>query len=204
MNFKLDRRAFLMGLGAVSLLAKYPALAAPGPTDVITAFYTALVNAMKSTEGFEGRYKIMESAIHAAFDIPTMTKISIGPAWTELPGVKKDMALRTFDHYIITSYAARFKRYNNHRFDVISAQSAGNGRMLVLSTLVRPGEEDIKFNYLLRLNNNSWQVIDIYLGGAISEMARLRSEYSEVLQREGIDGLLKEIEIKTGDLMKGA
>jgi len=185
------------------MLWSYSALALPKPTDVVSAFYDALILSMKSKEGVAGRYEILKPAIEEAFDIPTMTKIVIGPTWTGLPGTKKTEAIETFRQYIVTSYASRFKNFTTQHFEVLEAKDAKNNRMLVLSKLIRPGEEDIPFNYLLWVTKNNWRIIDIYLGGAISEMARLRSEFSEVIQRDGIDGLISDLKTKTTALSKG-
>ena len=50
----------------------------------------ALVETMKDASrlGVEGRYRKLEPAMRAAFDLPAMTRIAIGPAWTTLPPAK--------------------------------------------------------------------------------------------------------------------
>lgn len=203
MNFY--RRSFIAAFVAAGILPAlgHSVLAAQNPTDTINSFYDALVKSMQSSDGVAGRYEILKPAINNIFDIATMTKIVIGPVWTGLPGAKKDEAIETFRKYIITSYASRFKKFTNQHFEVIEAKDAGSKKMLVLSKLIRPGEEDIQFNYLVWPIKDNWRVIDIYLGGAISEMARLRSEFTEVIQRDGIDGLIRDLNGKTEELAKG-
>ena len=42
----------------------------------------------------------------------------------------------------------------------------------------------------MRRNGDSWLISDIYLDGAISEVATRRSEFAAILKKEGIDGLI--------------
>jgi len=46
-------------------------------------------------------------------------------------------------------------------------------------------------------NGDLWQVADIYLTGTISELATLRSQFTSVLAREGVDGLIATLNRKT-------
>ncbi len=44
--------------------------------------------------------------------------------------------------------------------------------------------------------DGSWKIIDIYLSGTISEMARMRSDFSATVTGGGADGLIKALEDK--------
>jgi phospholipid transport system substrate-binding protein len=42
----------------------------------------------------------------------------------------------------------------------------------------------------MRRDGETWHVADIYLSGTISELATRRSEFSAVIEREGVDALI--------------
>ena len=42
----------------------------------------------------------------------------------------------------------------------------------------------------MRRNGDSWLISDIYVDGAISEVATRRSEFAAIMKKEGIDGLI--------------
>ena len=50
--------------------------------------------------------------------------------------------------------------------------------------------ETTTLNYLMHQNQGAWQISDVYLDGTISQVAVQRSEFSSILRREGVDGLV--------------
>jgi phospholipid transport system substrate-binding protein len=174
------------------------------PIARIQVFYDTLLDCMKRGPelGFEGRFQLVQPVLNETFDVATMCRIAVGPDWTAMTGDKKGELLQTFDRYIITTYAARFRSFNNQRFEVGEAKPAGDGRTLVETKLLRSNGEPVELNYLFRFNDNVWRVIDIYLAGAISQMAQLRAEFAQSLRQGGADALMTSLEQKILDLKK--
>ena len=52
----------------------------------------------------------------------------------------------------------------------------------------------------MRRNGDSWLISDIYLDGAISEVATRRSEFAAILRTDGIDGLIAALNRKADSL----
>ena len=75
---------------------------------------------------------------------------------------------------------------------------------VVNTNLIKSNGEKIALNYLMRQDGTgAWKVIDVYLSGAVSELATRRSEFVAVLQRGGADGLVRMIEQRTAALRTG-
>ena len=55
---------------------------------------------------------------------------------------------------------------------------------------------------MMRLSGDNWLISDIYLDGAISEVATRRSEFGAILKNEGIDGLIAALNRKA-DILTG-
>ena len=53
----------------------------------------------------------------------------------------------------------------------------------------------------MNMIQEKWQIIDVLLDTGISELARKRSEYSQVLRSEGVPGLLRTLNDKTASLL---
>ncbi len=205
----ISRRLFgAAALGAISVATMGPARAASAaePAAVIQSLYDALLDAMKQGAqlGFEGRYKKLEPVIHQVFDVATMCKIAMGGYWTTLSTDKKNAVLVAFDKYTVSTYASRFKAFNNQKFVVGTTRQVPNDRVLVESKLVKSDGEPIELNYLFRKTPDGWRVIDVYLAGAISQLTQMRSEFSEPLQKGGVDALIQQLDQKVKQLQEAA
>lgn len=204
---QLSRRQALAMFGAAAALQPGFAFAqSVEPADLIKAFYATLLDCMQhgAELGFDGRYQKIEPVLNNTFDVATMCKIAVGPEWTKMPGDKKSAVLVTFNKYMVTTYAARFKSFKNQKFEVGEAKPAGDDRQLVESKLIRSNGEPVALNYLFRFSKDVWRVIDIYLSGSISQMAQMRSDFSKVVVEGGADALITSLEQKIEDLKKEA
>ena len=173
------------------------------PKAIVQSFYDALEETMKQGEelGFDGRYKKLEPVIHETFDVPVMAKIAIGSEWTNFSADQKKAMLETFDQYMVTTYASRFKTDKGLKFEVGEVKTPAEDRALVETKLVRANGDPVALNYLFRPDaNGSWKIIDVYLSGAISEMARMRSDFSATVTGGGADALIKALEKKIVDI----
>lgn len=173
------------------------------PKTIVQGFYDALLDTMKQGDqlGFDGRYKKLEPVIHDAFDVPVMAKIAVGSEWTAFSADEKTRFLGTFDRYMVTTYASRFKTYKGQTFEVGEVKQPAENRALVETRIVRSNGEPVALNYLFRPDaNGAWKIIDVYLSGAISEMARMRSDFSATVTGGGADALIAALEKKIVDI----
>jgi phospholipid transport system substrate-binding protein len=138
------------------------------------------------------------------FDVATMCKIALGGYWTTLTTEKKNAVLVAFDKYTVSTYASRFKSFKNQKFEVGATKQVPNERVLVESKIVKSDGEPVELNYLFRKNAEGWQIIDVYLAGAISQLTQMRSEFSEPLQKGGVDALIQQLDQKSKQLQAAA
>jgi phospholipid transport system substrate-binding protein len=175
------------------------------PKSVVQSFYDALDETMKQGDelGFDGRYKKLEPVIRETFDVPVMAKIAVGPEWTNLQPDEKTKLLEAFDRYMISTYASRFKTDKGLKFQVGEVKTPADNRTLVETKLIRAHGDPVALNYLFRPDTNgSWKIIDVYLSGAISEMARMRSDFSATVTGGGAAALIAALEKKIVDIKK--
>jgi phospholipid transport system substrate-binding protein len=186
-----------------SLLFLGPAVGAttPGPSDVVRRFYGQLLDTMQhaSTLGAKGRYQKLEPIVLASFDVPFMARLSIGPSWSRLSVEQKQRAEQAYGRYIAAVYATRFDEYSGQRFEILGEQQIKHGT-LVKTEIIKANGEPVSINYVLHDNDTAWQIRDVYLSGAISELATRRSEFSAILRSSGIDALIASLNKKADDL----
>ena len=90
-----------------------------------------------------------------------------------------------------TNYASNFDGWGGESFVTLSDEPAARSTILVRTKLVRPTDEDVKFDYRLRKVGDDWRIIDVVVEG-VSMAVTQRSEFSSVIASRGgkIDGLL--------------
>jgi phospholipid transport system substrate-binding protein len=173
------------------------------PKAIVQSFYDTLMETMKQGDelGFDGRYKKLEPVIRKTFDEPVMAKIAVGPSWTNFSADDKSKVLEVFDRYMVTTYAARFKTYKGQTFEVGEVKQPAGNRTLVETKLIRSNGQPVSLNYLFRPGEDgSLKIIDVYYSGAISEMARMRSDFSATVTEGGAAGLVAALEKKIVDI----
>ena len=186
--------AAVLGLAMVS----YPAHAAPASGgDTVQSLYDALLSTMKNgrTLGQSGRFKQLEPVIRRTFDIPSMARLSVGSSWATLTEAQRQQVTESLGRYISAIYADRFDSYAGQRLQVTGEQLAAAG-VMVRSQIVKTNGELVTVNYMMHRNGNSWLISDIYLDGAISEVATRHSEFAAILKSQGIDGLIAALDRK--------
>ena len=194
--------AVAAGLGLAMLSAGADAAPASGG-DTVRGLYDALLGAMKNgrTLGQSGRFTQLEPVIRRSFDIPAMARLSVGPSWASLSEGQHQQVTESFARYISAIYADRFDSYAGQKLQVTGEQPAAAG-VMVRSEIIKANGEPVKIDYLMRRNGEGWLISDIYLDGAISEVATRRSEFAAILRNEGIDGLIAALNRKA-DMLTG-
>jgi phospholipid transport system substrate-binding protein len=200
----LTRRSLLGGLLALTMLVApaAPAQSAEPPHTVIDGFYASLIGVMKeaSALGFQGRYKRLDPVIDKTYNLPLMTRISVGPQWNSLTPEQQGQLVDRFKRYTVATYASRFDGFDGERFEVNPTATPSQGSDVILETKLVPSHgEPVVLNYLMRQSDDGWHVIDVFLSGTISELATRRSEFTSLLRSSGPDGLIAELDkrIKT-------
>jgi phospholipid transport system substrate-binding protein len=172
-------------------MAPYPGRAAPASGgDTVQGLYDALLSTMKNgrTLGQSGRFTQLKPVIHRTFDIPSMARLSVGRSWASLSESQRQQVTDSFGRYISAIYADCFDSYEGQKLQVTSEQPNAAGGV-VRSQIVKANGEPVEVDYMMRRSGDSWLISDIYLDGAISEVATWRSEFAAILKNEGIDGL---------------
>ena len=193
------------GVAAVLALAiSYPLHAAPvNGGDTVQGLYDALLSTMKNgrTLGQSWRFTQLEPVIRRTFDIPAMARLSVGPSWASLTEAQRQQVMESFGRYISAIYADRFDSYAGQKLQVTGEQPNPAG-VMVRSQIVKANGEPVKVDYMMRRNGEGWLISDVYLDGAISEVATRRSEFAAILKTDGIDGLVAALNRKA-DILTG-
>lgn len=171
--------------------------------DVVQGLYKALLSTMKSghTLSQSGRFAQLAPVIRKSFDLPLMTRLSVGPAWATLSAAQKQQVTESFGRYIAAIYAERFDSYAGEKL-LVTGQASTTAGILVRSEIVKANGDPVKLDYLMHQSGGNWLISDIYLDGTISELATRRSEFAAILRNGGVDALIEALNRKA-DMLSG-
>ena len=194
---RVRKAATLAAMLALAILAEPAFAASASGSDTVQGLYDTLLSTMKNgrTLGQSGRFVQLEPVIRRIFDIPTMARLSVGSSWATLTDAQRQQVTESFGRYIAAIYADRFDSYSGQKLQVTDEQPAPSG-VMVRSQIIKANGEPVKVDYLMRRNGDGWLISDIYLDGAISEVATRRSEFAAILRSQGIDGLIASLNRK--------
>lgn len=194
--------ALLWSLAAVAAADDSSDTPATPPSTVVDSLNDTLLGVMKDAEelGYEGRCERLSPVLRNLYDIPFMAQKSVGRYWKTTSEAERQHLLETFTEFTIANYAGNFDGYSGQTFETLGEEESTHGTMIVRSRLVDPNGEATQLNYRLRPVDGDWKIIDVYLNGTVSELALRRSEYSSLIQREGLDSLIVALNQKITNL----
>jgi len=169
----------------------------PSPTEVIERLDTALIALMKAGPELDpqGRFDRIAPTITATHDLDFIARFALGSYWDGLTEEQRGRYLAAFRDISIATYASRFNAFDGEHFQIVAEELLPGGDARVRSVLATGDGKEVAFEYRLRRRDGPWRIINIVADG-VSDLALKRSEYTGVMRREGIAGLLARMEDK--------
>src|SRR5262245_20723315 len=108
--------AVLVGLGLVPLRAQTPS----GAVVKIQTYYQQLMPTIQQAArlSVRERDKRFSPVFAAVFDIPTMTRLAVDPAWKGFSAEQQAAVRDAFARFIVADYASQIKDYSGESFVV--------------------------------------------------------------------------------------
>ncbi|MBV8736961.1 MAG: ABC transporter substrate-binding protein [Alphaproteobacteria bacterium] len=181
------------------------AAAAGSAGATIQNLYSSLLVTMKSGSvlGGSGRYTQIAPVIRRSFDLLFMARLAFGAGWSRLTPAQQQQVTESYGRYMSAVYADRFDSYHGQRLEVTGERQDPYG-VVVTSKIIKANGDPVEVDYLMRQDSGNWLIGDIYLDGTISEVATHRSEFTDILQRQGYDGLIAALDRKAEMLTSSA
>jgi phospholipid transport system substrate-binding protein len=175
------------------------------PSAVVMSFQDTLLATMKEAKslGFKGRYQRLLPAMELAFDLKQMTRVVLGGRWAKMNTTEQKQVVDLFRQFSVSSYASAFSGYGGERFEIGDEQVHPGIGSIVETRLLPSAGPPIELNYLLRETVNGWRIVDVYLDGTISELARRRGEFATIIHNQGLTGLITLLKKKNKELAGG-
>lgn len=193
---------------AIAALIVAPAIHAADAVDPTVAriekFHDALLSVMKQGEtlGVAGRFKKLEREVDAAFDLPVMTKFTVGPPWGKMTEAEQKSLIAAFRRMTIASYAYNFDSFKGQKFVTDPKVEVRTPDRLVKAQVVPEGEKPVNLTYRMRESAGEWKIIDV-IYEFVSQLATRRSDFASTVATGGAPALAKKLDEISDGLMKG-
>jgi len=192
-----DVRTRVMLLLVALLMAPIPVHAEPESARQVVESTVAQVLAVLQTPDLtlDQRRTRIEKIVYVEFDFQTMSRLVLARNWKKFDAAQREAFIREFKRHLSRSYGTRLARYEQEQVEVTGERTEKRGDVTVL-TVIRGGQFDgAEINYRMRDREDSWRVIDVIIEG-VSLVSNFRSQFKDVVSREGPAGLIEQLKTK--------
>jgi phospholipid transport system substrate-binding protein len=164
---------------------------------------TSLLESMRagSKLAFADRYQKFEPVIEQIFDLPLMTRIAVGPGWTNFSAEQQQAAVAAFTRLTIASYAHNFREFAGEKFEIDDNILSRGTDKIVQTKMISPHDAPAGLVYRLRESGGLWKIIDVYYDG-VSELTMRRSDFTAAVAAGGAPVLMTHLNQLIDDLTK--
>ena len=138
------------------------------------------------------------------FDVPLITRLVVGRHWRRATDAQKQAFMLVFEEHIVTIYTAQLGVYNDEIVAIRNVASRTERDTIVgTEVMMRSSDAPLQLDWLVREEAGAYRVIDIAAEG-VSLMTTKRSEFSSVIQRDGLDGLIEKLRLLNADQLENS
>ena len=186
----------LFGIAALVATAPAAAQVADPAGAPVHALDEGLLSIMKGGKalGFAGRSAKIGPVVDRSFDLPLMTRLTVGPAWTTTAPGDQAALVAAFRKLTIAQYAGNFDGFAGESFAVDPKVETRGTDKMVKTRLTVPKGEGASLAYRLRASGGQWKIIDVFYNNSVSQLATRRSDFAGVLAKGGAKALVTHLD----------
>jgi phospholipid transport system substrate-binding protein len=130
--------------------------------------------------------------LRANFDVPLITRLVVGRHWRRATDAQKVAFAAVFEEHIVKIYTSQLGVYSDETIAIRNIAPRTERDTIVGTEVRRSSDAPLQLDWLVREDGGTYRVIDIAAEG-VSMMTTKRSEFSSVIQRDGLDGLIEQL-----------
>jgi len=164
-----------------------------GPAAFIESIGNDLLDVLRSPQAdHEVRKARLRDLFTRAFDVPAIGKFVLGRHWREATEAQRQEYLKLFREHVVDIYAQRFVDYSGETFEIVRERELGPNDVSVQIEIVRPEGPPLLVEFRVTGKDDGMRIIDTVVEG-VSLIVTKRDEFSAVVKREGVDGLIERL-----------
>ena len=149
----------------------------------------------------EERRRRLIAVVAGHFDFADMARSSLGYHWRQLTPDQQGRFVQLFTAFMEDAYLNKIEGYSGQKIEFVGETSNGPADSQVNSRVIQPnGGEPITVDYRLKQDSGAWKVYDVTVDN-ISITANYRNQFNRVINNQGFDALMKEMQTKQQELI---
>ena len=132
------------------------------------------------------------------FDFERMTALAVGQPWKQASANQKKQLTEAFKAKLIRIYSGTMFQYKSAQVNINDKPRVeNNGKQVIISTEVLPSanapkSDIVRIDYTTYQNGDKYRIYDVKVEGQ-SLVTVYRNQFKEIVNKNGIDGLIAEL-----------
>lgn len=187
------------GLLAAAVFILAAAMVSPAQADdgrrLVDSLGERVIAVLKKDAAQAERRAELESVLRDYFDLPEIARLVLGRHWRKADDAQQKRYLELFADYVVAVYSGQFGNYGGQTFAVVQSRPVDQSETMVTAQIQGNDGPPIVLNFRIHPTAQGPRIVDVAVEG-VSMLITMRDEFSSVVNREGIDGLLRRLEEK--------
>ena len=189
MNVRFVARALSFVL---VLLVGAPSQAAQDPKQFIDRLGGNVIDILQNEQLDQAaRADRFRSLFADAFDLQSISQFVLGRHWRNATPEQRAEWQEVLKGYVSGIYARQFSSYRGQEFEVLQERKIDGGSV-VQTRIQQPDGEPINVDFRVQQTDDGMKIVDVLVAN-VSLIVTKRSEFDSVIQREGVDGLMRRL-----------
>jgi phospholipid transport system substrate-binding protein len=139
------------------------------------------------------KFNRLVALLDGPIDLEIIARLILGRHWRSASEAQQAEYLQLFRAFALDNLASRLHVYDGQDFEIVGAQAVNERDAVVATRVTGGGRPPLKVDWRVRERDDGDLVaIDVIVEG-VSLIVTQRSEFSAVIERRGMDGLLAEL-----------
>jgi phospholipid transport system substrate-binding protein len=181
------------------------ALAADTPDALVKSVTGDVLAVIKKTTDRQTLRRVAEEKVLPYFNFKEMTRLAVGRPWRDTTPEQQKRLEDGFRTLLVNTYTSALSRTAaaDKTVEVKPVQAGADDKDVTVRTLIKGGGgQPLAIDYRMEKTPQGWKVIDVVVEN-VSLVTTYRGEFSQEVQRAGIDGLIKTLDEKNRAIARG-
>lgn len=190
----LQPKLYAILLAGALTLALGIAQAADSPTERVRNTIDRILVVIADTSlDWQERHRRISEIVDSAFDFRSMSQSVLATNWKTASPAEREQFVEFFSDYLENTYMEKIDGHGSAQVEYLDERIKGD--RAIVDTVIVDGGRRIPVSYRLHLNDGVWYAYDVVIEG-VSLVSNYRDVYVGVIQRQGLTGLLNQLEQK--------